>query len=68
MVWFNRDEKCLLRGKNWVFGQSRLRFVFKSLSNAHTKLHAQFSEIKPNTVCAVNYIPYTLLASKHGLT
>jgi len=25
----NRDEKCLLRGTNWVFKYSSLRFVFK---------------------------------------
>jgi len=26
-----RDKKCLLRGTNWVFKQSGLRFVFKGL-------------------------------------
>ena len=25
--FYNRDEKCLLRGTNWVFKQSSLRFV-----------------------------------------
>jgi len=25
----NRDEKCLLRGTDWVFKQISLRFVFK---------------------------------------
>ena len=29
--FYNRDEKCLLRGMNWVFKYSRLRFVFKGL-------------------------------------
>jgi len=31
--WFfyNRDEKFLLRGTDWVFNQSSLRFVFKGL-------------------------------------
>ena len=29
--FYNRDEKCLLRGTNWVFKQSSLRFVFKRL-------------------------------------
>jgi len=29
--FYNRDEKCLLRGTNWVFKRSRLRFVFKGL-------------------------------------
>jgi hypothetical protein len=27
--FYNRDEKCLQRGTNWVFKQSSLRFVFK---------------------------------------
>ena len=29
--FYNRDEKCLLRGTNWVFKYSGLRFVFKGL-------------------------------------
>ena len=29
--FYNRDEKCLLLGKNWIFKQSSLRFVFKGL-------------------------------------
>jgi hypothetical protein len=27
--FYNREEKCLLRGTNWVFKQSNLSFVFK---------------------------------------
>jgi hypothetical protein len=27
--FYNRDEKCLLHGTNWVFKYSSLRFVFK---------------------------------------
>jgi len=30
--FYNRDEKCLQRGTDWVFKQRGLRFVFKSLS------------------------------------
>ena len=30
--FYNRDEKCLLRGTNWVFKYSSLRFVFKGLN------------------------------------
>ena len=30
--FYNRDEKCLLRGTNWVFKYSGLRFVFKGLT------------------------------------
>ena len=29
--FYNRDEKCLLRGRDWVFKQNSLRFVFKGL-------------------------------------
>ena len=29
--FYNQDEKCLLRGTNWVFNQSSLRFIFKGL-------------------------------------
>jgi hypothetical protein len=31
-VFLNRDEKCLLRGTNWVFKWNSLRFVFKGLT------------------------------------
>jgi hypothetical protein len=31
-VFCNRDEKCLLRGTNWVFKWNSLRFVFKWLN------------------------------------
>ena len=27
----NRDEKCLMRGTDWVFKYSGVRFVFKGL-------------------------------------
>ena len=30
--FYNRDEKCLLCGTNWVFKYSSLRFVFKGLT------------------------------------
>ena len=26
--FYNQDEKCLLRGTNWVFKYNSLRFVF----------------------------------------
>jgi hypothetical protein len=29
--FYNRDEKCLQRGTDWVFKHSSLRFVFKGL-------------------------------------
>ena len=30
--FYNRDEKCLLRGTDWVFKLSGLRLVFKGLT------------------------------------
>jgi hypothetical protein len=29
--FYYRDEKCLLRGTDWVFKYSGLRFIFKRL-------------------------------------
>jgi len=29
--FYNRDEKCLLRGTDWIFHYSDLRFVFTGL-------------------------------------
>ena len=29
--FYNRDEKCLQRGTDWVFKYSGLRFAFKGL-------------------------------------
>ena len=34
MGFYNRDEKCLLHGTNWVFKYSSLRFVFKGLKRS----------------------------------
>ena len=34
--FYNRDEMCSLRGTNWVFKLSSLRFVFKGLIVAST--------------------------------
>jgi len=31
--FYNRDEKCLQRGTDWVFKQNSLRFVFKGLTH-----------------------------------
>ena len=36
--FYNRDEKCLLRGTNWVFKLSILRFVFKGLLTSFTEM------------------------------
>ena len=37
--FYNRDEKCLLRGTHWVFKSSSLRFVFKGLNIPLSVLH-----------------------------
>ena len=34
LVFYNRDEKCLLRGTNWIFKYSSLRFAFKRVNIA----------------------------------
>jgi hypothetical protein len=42
--WFyKRDEKCLQRGKDWVFKLSSLRFVFKGLK--HYPFHSLGSTV-----------------------
>ena len=40
--FYNRDEKCLQRGTDWVFKWSSLRFVFKSLIIQLVFLRSQF--------------------------
>ena len=37
--FYNRDEKCLQRGTNWVFQKSSLPFVFKGLNLPQVYLH-----------------------------
>ena len=37
--FYNCDEKCLLRGTNWVFKYSCLRFVFKGLNTKRRLLY-----------------------------
>ena len=39
--FYNRDEKCLQRGTDWVFKYSGLRFVFKGLI-AHNNMVSDF--------------------------
>ena len=33
--FYNREEKCLQRGMDWVFKESGLRFVFNALTHWH---------------------------------
>ena len=37
--FYNRDEKCLLRGTNCVFKYSSLHFAFKGLIDSQTMLN-----------------------------
>ena len=37
--FYNRDEKCLQRGTDWVFKCSGLRFVFKGLISAAKRVN-----------------------------
>ena len=41
--FYNRDEKCLLRGTDWVFKYSGLRFVFKGFIWEQTATCATYS-------------------------
>jgi hypothetical protein len=43
--FYNRDEKCLQRGTNWVFKKSSLRFVFIGLYNINCFDGIMFYEI-----------------------
>jgi hypothetical protein len=36
--FYNRDEKCLQRGTDWVFKYSGLRFVFKGLNLRNVRM------------------------------
>ena len=49
--FYNRDEKFLLRGTNWVFKYGSLRFVFKGLNetgyNMLGRFNSQFSGTTP---------------------
>ena len=36
--FYNRDEKCLQRGTDWVFKYSGLRFVCKGLISLHERV------------------------------
>jgi len=50
--FYNRDEKCLLRGTNWVFKYSGLRFVIKGLK-CNANIH---SKNLPSSLCIYVYV------------
>jgi hypothetical protein len=56
--FYNRDEKCLQRGTDWVFKQSGLRFVFKGLS-MNTSVFNR-TAYKPNSLCFRTLVPMNL--------
>ena len=39
--FYNRDGKCLLRGTDWVFKYSSLRFVFKGLTLSVNQINCE---------------------------
>jgi hypothetical protein len=49
--FYNRDDKCLQRGTDWVFKQSSLRFVFKGLINRQFCRRIKFSAVFIIFVC-----------------
>ena len=52
--FYNRDEKCLQRGTDWVFNYSSLRFVFKGL-NLTFSLRTDTNPV-PETSSFINYL------------
>ena len=43
--FYNRDEKCLQRGTDWVFKYSSLRFVFKGLKSLQFKFYPTYHSL-----------------------
>jgi len=59
--FYNRDEKCLQRGTDWVFKLSGLRFVLKRLTTSAVQIHNRtlvviFMQYK--YVCDKNVVKY----------
>jgi len=59
--FYNRDEKCLQRGTDWVFKLSGLRFVLKRLTTSAAQIHNRtlvviFMQYK--YVCDKNVVKY----------
>jgi hypothetical protein len=49
--FYNRDEKCLQRGTDWVFKCSSLRFVFKGILVGFSNSANAEKKTRVNTVC-----------------
>ena len=61
--FYNPDEKCLLRGTDWVFKSSSLRFVFKGLSiNLHStgSMHVKYRRSKRREWGSIFFFYHTL--------
>jgi len=59
--FYNRAEKCLQRGTDWVFKYSGLRFVFKGLNDSiFTNPASLFSTLR--IFCSLKFLGTVLLA------
>ena len=54
--FYNREEKCLLRGKNWVYKRSSLRFVFKGLNVGNVRNPHAYLFIDKNKTLIINNV------------
>ena len=52
--FYNRDEKCLQRGTDWVFKYSHLWLVFKGLSENKVTLDIRTLTYSPTCCCRSN--------------
>jgi hypothetical protein len=52
--FYNRDEKCLQRGTDWVFKESSLRFVFKGLT-CHIQITTKEADILAQSSAGTKY-------------
>jgi hypothetical protein len=58
---YNREEKCLQRGTNWVFKCNSLRFVFKRL-NCDLVLHSDLEIDRVLSLVSI-YFKYCFLSN-----
>jgi len=66
LIFYSRDKKCLLRGTDWVFKKSSLRFVFKGLiyvTNIPKNLHIKRSAHPEPAAEISNYISHVCLTT-----
>ena len=66
--FYNRDEKCLLCGTDWVFKYSGLRFVFKRLK--HCFPYAELTQFSHNwniTLKSMVVVKTKLVVTQKGI-